>query len=208
MNNKVMKEFINKFVKRIKKENTKMLISLDMDGTIKINQEIKDILDQIGKEYPNVKIILNTGRTINEIRAIMEREKIPIEYFDYIIGDNGGICIDSKNNSEVFRYNISRRNIPSIMREIKSYGLPKENMRFSDGQYIYATKNKCTLERYKDRKKQVRLRKHNIMNKKITKIMFSASKNTILDLASKMQKLGLSCDISEIQKLKYHWNKL
>lgn len=126
-------------------------IITDKDGTIMINEELKNILEEIRTKSTetNIHIIANTGRTVADMLECLKREKIPLHYFDYIIGDNGATCLDVKKKQELFKNNMNVDDIKKVIEEFLAIGGKISNIRITDGEHIYAYDLEAVREYYK-----------------------------------------------------------
>lgn len=87
-----MRRFFNQFIFMLRKKNIKNIgIITDKDGTLLLNDELRSILEDLRNTElgVNIHIIANSGRTVADMINCLKRENIPINYFEYIIGDNG-----------------------------------------------------------------------------------------------------------------------
>lgn len=182
---KLMK-FFNKLKKDIKGKNVKSIgIITDKDGTIIINEELKRILAEIksGRTKIDIHLIANTGRTVSDMINCLKKEKIPLKYFDYIIGDNGATCLDVKKNEELFKNKINAEDIYLIIKEFISIGGKSSNIRLADGEYIYACDLPEVREYYKKNKNVVYKQDfENLDNIDITKLTLTGTHQKIIDI--------------------------
>ena len=102
--------FLNQFIKTMKKDLKNIGIITDKDGTILLNDVLKETLYNFKEKNlgVNVYIIANSGRTIKDMINCLEQENIPTNYFDYIIGDNGAMCLDVKTNKQLYKHIIDK----------------------------------------------------------------------------------------------------
>ena len=84
-------KFLNQFIQMIRQDVKKVGIITDKDGTILLDDSLRQVLKDFKEKHLGVKIYLiaNSGRTIQDMINCLEKENIPPNYFDYIIGDNG-----------------------------------------------------------------------------------------------------------------------
>ncbi len=87
-----MRRFFNQFIFMLRKKDIKNIgIITDKDGTLLLNDELRAILEDIRNSElgVNIHVIANSGRTVADMINCLKKENIPIDYFEYIIGDNG-----------------------------------------------------------------------------------------------------------------------
>lgn len=103
-----------------------MVFASDYDGTLYKNKEITEYdLKMIDKFREQGNLFgIATGRSIDSIVYEIDKYKIP---FDFIIGINGGVVLDSQKE-ELFVSSLNQDIIPSVMKtleeeKIRYYGL-------------------------------------------------------------------------------------
>ena len=82
----------------------------------------------------------------------LKDEDIPTDYFDYIIGDNGGICLDVKNNKELFKHIMDKKVVEEVIAQFFKTGGTNENIRLADGENIFAYPSADVRRYYKESK--------------------------------------------------------
>lgn len=132
--------FFISFIGTLKKDIKSIGIITDKDGTLLLNSELKKILEDLRSKEMGVKIyiIANTGRTISDMVDCLEKEDIPVEYFNYIVGDNGGICFDVKEKSELFKQTMEKDVVEEVIQHFIESGNDLAGIRMTDGENIYA----------------------------------------------------------------------
>ena len=93
------------------------LIATDFDDTLltsekKVLDSTKEIIEK--HKDKGFKIVGVTARTLNS-----SLDSIPIEIFDYIIGNNGAFIYDVLDNKTIYESNISKQQLFSITTDIK-----------------------------------------------------------------------------------------
>ncbi len=154
MNEHNITRFFNQFLKTIKKDVKNIGIITDKDGTILLDDLLRETLQNFREKNlgVNVYLIANSGRTVQDMINCLEQEKIPTSYFDYIIGDNGGMCIDIKNNEQLYKHVMDRNVVRKVIDKFFNMGGNSEDIRLADGSNIYAYPSEDVKEYYKDRK--------------------------------------------------------
>lgn len=179
-----MISFFRQLEKEIEAGKVKNLgIITDKDGTIIINEELREILKEIRTKsaQANIHIIANTGRTVADMIDCLKREKIPVQYFDYIIGDNGATCLDVKTKKELFKNKINIDDVKVVIEEFLELGGKISNIRLTDGEHIYAYDSEAVKNYYK-KKKNVLYRKEfdSISDTDITKLTLTGTHDQIV----------------------------
>ncbi len=153
MNEYSIIRFFNQFIKTIKGGVKNFGIITDKDGTILLNDELRKILEELKNRNLgiNIYVIANSGRTISDMVNCLKAENIPIDYFDYIVGDNGGMCLDVKNNEELFKHIMDKTIVEEVISEFIKLGGEYESIRLTDGKRIYAYPSSNVKKYYKDR---------------------------------------------------------
>lgn len=179
-----MIRFFRQLEKEIEAGKVKNLgIITDKDGTIIINEELKDILKEIktNSAQANIHIVANTGRTVADMIDCLKREKIPLQYFDYIVGDNGATCFDVKEKQELFKNGMDVNNANRVIEEFLEMGGKISNIRITDGEHIYAYDTKENREYYKKSKKVIYKENFDDLdNIDITKLTLTGTNGQIL----------------------------
>jgi len=173
---------IIKFIKEIRDLNYKRVgIITDKDGTIILNEDLKKALKNLRiNTQTKIWLIANSGRTVGDMIGCLENEKIPVEYFDYIIGDNGGMSIIPNPREILYKSCIKKEISENIIKKFVELGGTLENIRIANGEEIYAQKTKNVKNYYKQRKSV--LLKNNIAKENIsdiTKVTLTGSEKLI-----------------------------
>lgn len=150
-------KFLNQFMKTVKQGSKNIGIITDKDGTLFLNYELKEALNNLrNKELGvNIYIIINSGRTVQDIINCLKQEKIPIDYFDYIIGDNGAMCIDAKNEKQLYKSVMERETVLKVIQKFIEIGGTLSNIRLSNGKNIFAYPSKKVKDYYKGDKDSI-----------------------------------------------------
>lgn len=140
MNEHNVTRFFNQFIKTIQKDNTNLGIITDKDGTILLDSSLRDVLQKFKEKDFGLKVyaIANSGRTVQDMINCLEQESIPADYFDYIIGDNGGMCIDVKNNEQLYKHVMDASIVKKVIDKFFDMGGKPEDVRLADGKNIFA----------------------------------------------------------------------
>lgn len=146
--------FFNQFIRTIKQDVKKIGIITDKDGTILLDDSLKKVLQKFREKKlgVNVYLIANSGRTVQDMINCLKEENIPTSYFDYIIGDNGGMCIDVKNNQQLYKHIMNKKVVLKVINEFIKMGGSLEDIRISDGSNIFAYPSEDVKDYYRDRK--------------------------------------------------------
>lgn len=148
-------KFLNQFIKMIKSDDVKRVgIITDKDGTILLDNSLREILKDFREKHLGVQIYLiaNSGRTIQDMINCLEEQNIPTGYFDYIIGDNGGMCLDVKANKLLYKHIMERNIVSKVIQMFLKMGGTLENIRIADGKSIYAYPSQDVQEYYRNSK--------------------------------------------------------
>lgn len=184
--------FFNQLKKTINQRNVKSIgIITDKDGTIIINEELKAILQEIKSKrtQTDIHIIANTGRTVADMIDALKKEKIPLKYFDYIIGDNGATCLDVKKNEEIFKNKMNIDDVNIVINKFISLGGNIANVRLADGKHIYAYDLPEIREYYKKNKNVIFKQSFSdLENMDITKLTLSGENRLILDIKKYIER--------------------
>lgn len=179
-----MIRFFRQLEKEIEAGKVKNLgIITDKDGTIIINEELREILKEIRTKsaQANIHIIANTGRTVADMIDCLKREKIPLQYFDYIVGDNGATCFDVREKQELFKKSMDVDNVNRVIEEFLEMGGKISNIRITDGEHIYAYDTEENREYYKKSKRVIYKESFDdLENIDITKLTLTGQNGLIL----------------------------
>lgn len=147
-------KFFNQFIKTIKQGINNIAIITDKDGTILLDNSLKEVLNKFkNRDFgANIYLIANSGRTVQDMINCLEQENIPIEYFDYIIGDNGGMCLDVKANKQLYKYVIDAKVVEKVIDEFIKKGGEQKDIRLTDGKNIFVYQSEEAKEYYLDSK--------------------------------------------------------
>ncbi len=140
MNEYSVIRFFNQFIKTIKKDVKNIGIITDKDGTLLLNNTLKQALNNFREKElgVNIHIIANSGRTVQDMINCLEQEGISVDYFDYIIGDNGGMCIDVKENKQLYKHVMDRKVVSEVIQQFIEMGGQLSDIRLADGENIFA----------------------------------------------------------------------
>ncbi len=168
----------------------------DLDGTLDLTDP-KLSAEILKLSRNGVGFVTATGRTNSYIQDTYKKYSIIPPRF--IIADNGGTIYD---NSEK-RY-IKRRTLPvetrnkTIEEYIRLGGLP-ENIRFTDGDYVYASEEEEVKKYYKE-ESSIKYKKTEELisdiqkeDSEITKITLAGQKGLMKELASHIEKRKIKC---------------
>lgn len=160
-------------------------IITDKDGTLLLNTELLESLEKLkSKDLDfNIDLIVNSGRTVADMLNCLRTENLPINCFDYVAGDNGGVCLDVTQNRELFKYVMDKKDINSAFSFFADIGGQISNIRMTDGSKIYAYPSDDVMEYYKSSdgviyKKDI----DKCCDIDVTKVTFAASKKQIEQL--------------------------
>ena len=191
MNEYSMVRFFNQFIYKLKTNIKNIGIITDKDGTILLNDELRQILENFKtkKMDINIYLIANSGRTVADMINSLKKENIPEEYFDYIVGDNGGMCLDVKSNKQLFKNVMDQDVIQKAISFFEQNGGTLENIRFADGKNIYAYSSEDVKKYYENTKDVIftnNVDKTDEMD--ITKVTFTGDHNQIKKLNSYIEE--------------------
>lgn len=144
--------FFNQFIKTVKQGINNIAIITDKDGTILLDDSLKEVLQKFKERDLGVKVYLiaNSGRTVKDMINCLEQQNIPTSYFDYIIGDNGGMCIDVKRGKQLYKHVMDKSVVLKVISEFIALGGNPEDIRLADGKNIIAYPSEDVKEYYKD----------------------------------------------------------
>lgn len=185
MNEYSMVRFFNQLIHTMKNNIKNIGIITDKDGTILLNDELRQVLENFKTKNleTNIYLIANSGRTVADMVNSLNKENIPLEYFDYIVGDNGGMCLDVKENTVLFKNVMEKVATKAVIDYFIENNGHKENIRLADGKNIYAYP-KENIKKYYENTKDVVFTEDicDTENIDITKITFVGSHKQIEDL--------------------------
>lgn len=146
--------FFNKFIKQIKKGVKNVGIITDKDGTILLDQDLRNTLERFREKNlgASIYLIANSGRTVKDMVNSLEAENIPTHYFDYIVGDNGSMCVDVKRNKQLYKHTIDKNIVKQVIDEFVRMGGNIQDVRYADGNGIYVCKTEEVQEYYKNKR--------------------------------------------------------
>ena len=174
--------FFNQLIKESKKNIKNIGIITDKDGTILLNEELKKTLQDFREKNlgVNIYLIANSGRTVQDMINCLKEESIPIHYFDYIIGDNGAMCLDVQHKNLLYKNVMDKTIVSKVIEEFIKRGANFSQIRISDGRNIFAYESEKVKEYYKG-KKDIVFKKNisDLENMDITKLTLSGSHEQI-----------------------------
>lgn len=147
-------KFFNQFIRTLKKDIKSVGIFTDKDGTILLDDSLRETLKRFTEKNLGVHIyvIANSGRTVQNMINSLEEKNIPSNYFDYIIGDNGGMCFDVKNNKQLYKNVMEREVVKKVIEKFIELGGEASHIRLADGRSIYANSSETVRNYYKNSK--------------------------------------------------------
>lgn len=150
MNEYSVIRFFNQFIRTIKQDIKNVGIITDKDGTLLLNDTLKQALNNFRKKDlgVNIYIIANSGRTVQDMINCLEQENIPLEYFDYIIGDNGGMCLDVKGNKQLYKHVMDSKVVSEVIEKFLEMGGNLSDIRLADGKNIFVYPSEETRKYY------------------------------------------------------------
>lgn len=128
-------------------------IILDKDGTIELYKEqgekfkktIEYLRNTLGfKTY----IVINTGRSVQEMIGLLKDDNIPHTYFDYIIGTDGAFCMDIKTGKYLFKNEMNHEKAEDVIRIFQECGGIPSNVRFTDDEGNIHTEPTEEIQKY------------------------------------------------------------
>ena len=178
-------KFFNQFIRTLKKDIKSVGIFTDKDGTILLDDSLRETLKRFNEKNLGVHIyiIANSGRTVQNMINSLEEQNIPANYFDYIIGDNGGMCFDVKNNKELYKNVMEKELVKKVIEKFIELGGEISNVRLADGRNIYAHSSPVVQQYYKNSKDIVfRDDMLNLQDIDITKLTLSGTHEQIINI--------------------------
>ena len=147
-------KFLNQLIKTIKQDEKNIGIITDKDGTILLNDMLKETLRNFKEKNlgVNVYVIANSGRTIQDMIYCLEQEGIPKNYFDYIIGDNGAMCLEVKTNKQLYKNMIDKKIVLDVIKKFIDNGADASQIRITNGENIFAYPIEKVREYYEGQK--------------------------------------------------------
>ena len=102
-----------------------MIIVSDFDNTLYPHGDEKVFIKNLKsvtnfRKSPDNHFVLATGRSLSSIRRVFPEYK---KYMDYIILDNGSMCLDAATDKPLFEYKISKEIAKKIMNLIDSMSI-------------------------------------------------------------------------------------
>lgn len=176
-----------------------VIIFTDKDGTLNLNDEsLEKIL--IFTRTKGGLVIPVTGRTVGDIKEEWEAKGLPLP--PIIIGDNGAVIYDTKNNEFIKKCELKKNKISQIIEKFIEIGGSADLIRYTDGEKVYASESEEVKKYYKDSKKSEFI--PNIENevqkgKEVTKITLAGTKEQMEEMAKFIKEENLECwtDIGE-----------
>lgn len=154
MNEYSVIRFFNQFIKTINQDIKNVGIITDKDGTLLLNDNLKAALKDFREKElgANIYVIANSGRTVQDMINCLEQQNIPLEYFDYIIGDNGGMCLDARTNKQMYKHVIDKEIVSKVIQKFIEIGGKLSDIRLADGKNILAYPADEVRQYYSDTK--------------------------------------------------------
>lgn len=168
----------------------------DLDGTLdltdgKLSAEIYR-LSKIG-----VIFVTATGRTNSYVKETCKKYGIISPRF--IIADNGGTIYDNINQCYIKRTSLPTDTREKILAEFVRLGGTIEEIRYTDGEYVYAAKTEDAERYYKKEKSVQYMENEEIMqavlgeDSDITKVTLAGNKALMKDVSRYVKKNEIKC---------------
>lgn len=125
--------------------NNRKIIVTDLDGTLlDKNKKCSELTKNYLKELKDngYIIAIATGRILDSAIYVTDGA----EFVNYIIGDAGGLVYDIKNSKEIFKKNISSKDIKTICSYYNKYNKYIEHINICNLRYYY----KYTTKEYQE----------------------------------------------------------
>lgn len=174
----------------------KNLCVFDLDGTLDLTQA--NLYMELFRLNKNLfEFVVATGRTNEYVMEACRKHSIFPPKF--IIADNGGTVFDNRRGEFLRKTSLSSMTRRCILQEYMKLGGRIEEVRYTDGEKVYAVQDRNVKEYYK---------KENIIDYKteeelinailaeetdITKITLAGSKKVINDLMRFIEAEGIEC---------------
>lgn len=174
----------------------------DLDGTLDLSD--KSLSSRIMELNRNkVDFVVATGRTNNYVKETCKTNNIVEPR--YVIADNGGTIFDNQSNKYLKKTTIKPEFRRRILEEFLAHGGRLEDVRYTDGESVYAAENSDVREYYKSERIIKYATAESLMNAilsgngDITKMTLSGSKGIIKHIMQFIKESHISCwtDIGE-----------
>ena len=168
----------------------------DLDDTLDLTDRRLTVeflkLDRLG-----VNFITATGRTNSYVLETCKKNNIMLPKF--IISDNGGLIYDVTQKRYIKRTTLEAEKRKVILKEYLRLGGLVENIRYTDGDFVYAAADQAIREYYR-RESSIEYRTNEeIINglldeeNEITKITLAGKKDIMKKLSKAIKEKGVEC---------------
>lgn len=178
---------------KIKKPN--FLMCIDKDDTVNLNDK------QLNNTFNLITtmggmVVFVTGRTTGDIESELRKKKIKVP--EIIVGDNGAVIRSTSKKVFLEKKLLEKKKVMSIINEFNKNGGNVDNIRYTDGVYIYASKQK-EVEAYYKRSQNVVLYDDIYQmlqqTEDITKLTLAGSKEQMQQMAEYIKELDFWTDM-------------
>ncbi len=174
----------------------KSICAFDLDGTLDLtdkNLSVKILrMTKKGAEF-----VAATGRTNNYVRKTCERHGIMQPKF--IIADNGGTVFDNREGKYIRKTKISEEKRRSIVEEYIRIGGRLEDIRYTDGEKVYAAEDD-RVRKYYEKEDIIKYSSPKELMEEIlgsdidiTKITLSGDKKIIRQIKEYIERSNINC---------------
>lgn len=174
----------------------KFIIFTDKDGTINLeDKQLNDIFNLVS--VMGGMVIPVTGRTVGDIESDLRKRKIKVP--EIVVGDNGANIYHTKSGKFLVQRVLEHEKVLAIVNNFIQNGGNKDNIRYTNGSNIFASKTKEVKEYYKNSKKAVLqedIYKGISEAEDITKITLAGSKESMEQSAEFVSSLGCWSDMN------------
>lgn len=186
-------------IEETKIKKPQFIIFTDKDGTLNLeDKHLNNILNLI--ITMGGMVIPITGRTVGDIEESIRKQNINVP--EILVGDNGANIYSTKNNTFLIKRKLEHEKVMQIVDEyVKNCG-NKNYIRYTDGNNIFASKEKDVREYYR-KSKATRFYEDIYRQMKqtedITKITLTGSKEQMMKSAEFAKKLDFWTDMDKTE---------
>lgn len=185
----------NKKLKGIKKP--KFMIFTDKDGTLNLeDKQLSDYFKLI--TVMGGMVVPITGRTVGDIKEDFRKRHIMVP--PIIVGDNGANVYSNVTNQFIIKKTLEYEKVRKIIEQFTAIGGATELIRYTDGNNIYASRNK-DVQNYYQKSKTTKLyqdiNKKILHSRNITKITLAGPKEQMEEITKFVETLGFWTDMDK-----------
>ncbi len=179
-----------------KKLPDRKLCIFDLDGTVDLT-DTKLSAQFLKMSNSGIVFVVATGRTNSYVKEVCKKNNIIPPRF--IIGDNGGTIYDVRRKKYLKRTVLSDDTRLAIISEYISSGGKVDDIRYTDGENVYAFNGEEIKSYYEDDETIIYMNSNDLLqaisrkNENITKITLAGNRKMMKKMVKFIERRGIKC---------------